>query len=85
LGGAHKDLLVDLASPIIHILTANGVPNPEDAVEVLGSPGNGTRLFALIPSERAKGVLEEELMRITGTSTSHGWRSGSWTKPKVWR
>ena len=56
----------DLASAIIHILTANGVPNPEDAVEVLGSPGHGTQLFALIPSARAKVVLEEKLMRITG-------------------
>ena len=56
----------DLASAIIYILTANDVPNPKDAVEVLGSPGNGTRLFALIPSQRSKMVLEEELMKITG-------------------
>ena len=56
----------DVALAIIHILTANGVPNPEDAVEVLGSPGNGTRLFALIPSERAKSAIEGELMSITG-------------------
>jgi hypothetical protein len=55
-----------LASAIIHILTANGVPNPEDAVEVLGAPGNGTRLFALIPSERTKAALGEELMAVTG-------------------
>ncbi len=56
----------DLASAIIHILEANGVPHPEDAVEVLGSPGDGTRLFVLIPSERARVAMEEELMRITG-------------------
>jgi hypothetical protein len=56
----------DLASAINHILTANAVPNPEDAVQVLGSPGNGTRLFVLIPSERAKVALEEVLMSITG-------------------
>jgi hypothetical protein len=56
----------DLAKALIHILEANGVPDPEDAVEVLGSPGNGTRLFVLVPSERAKVVLEEELMSITG-------------------
>ena len=56
----------NLASAIIHILTANGVPKPEDAVEILGSPGNGTRLFALIPSERAKAALGEELMAVTG-------------------
>ena len=56
----------DLASAIIHILEASGVPDPEDAVEVLGGPGNGTRLFALVPSERANVALEEVLMRITG-------------------
>jgi len=56
----------DLASAITHILSANAVPNAEDAVQVLGTPGNGTRLFAVIPSERAKTALEEVLMSITG-------------------
>jgi hypothetical protein len=57
----------DLSSALSHILQANGgVPDPEDAVEVLGSPGNGTRLFVLIPSERARVALEEKLMSITG-------------------
>ncbi len=56
----------DLASALVHILEANGVPDPVDAVEVLGSPGNGTHLFVLIPSERAKVALEEVLMSITG-------------------
>ncbi len=56
----------DLASALVHILQVNSVPDPEDAVEVLGSPGNGTRLFVLIPSERARAVLEEELMAVTG-------------------
>jgi hypothetical protein len=56
----------DLASAFSHILQANGVPDPEDAVEALGSQGNGTRLFVLIPSERAKVALEEKLMSITG-------------------
>ena len=56
----------ELASALVHILEANGVPDPEDAVEVLGSPGNGARLFVLIASERAKVALGEELMRVTG-------------------
>ena len=56
----------DLSSALIHILEANGVPDPEDAVEVLGSPGNGAHLFVVIPSPRAKGVLVEKLMRIAG-------------------
>ena len=56
----------DLASALIHILEAKGVPDPEDAVEVLGSPGNGTHLFVVIPSERGKAALEAELMNITG-------------------
>jgi hypothetical protein len=56
----------DLASALVRILAANCVLDPEDAVEVLGSPGNGTRLFVLVPSERAKAVLAEELMGITG-------------------
>ena len=56
----------DLAKALIHILEASGVSNPQDAVEVLGSPGNGTHLFVLIPSERAKAVLDAELMNITG-------------------
>ncbi len=56
----------DLVLAINHILAANAVPSPADAVQVLGSPGNGTRLFALIPSERAKSALEGVLMSITG-------------------
>jgi hypothetical protein len=56
----------DLASALTRILEANGVPDPKDAVEVLASPGNGTHLFVLIPSERAKAALEAELMNITG-------------------
>ena len=45
---------------------AKGVPNAKDAVEVLGAPGNGTRLFVIVPSERAKAALAEELLGITG-------------------
>lgn len=56
----------DLASALIRILEANGVPDAEDAVQVLGSPGNGILLFVVIPSQRAKVVLMEKLMRITG-------------------
>ena len=56
----------DVSSAIIHILEASGVSHPRDAVEVLASPGNGTHLFVLIPSERAKAALEAELMYITG-------------------
>jgi hypothetical protein len=56
----------ELASALIHILEASGVPDPEDAVEVLGSPGNGARLFVVVPSQRAKGVLAEKLMTVTG-------------------
>jgi hypothetical protein len=56
----------ELASALVQILEANAVPNPEDAVEVMVSPGNGARLFVLIPSERAKVALQEELMGITG-------------------
>jgi len=56
----------DLASAINYILISNAVPNPKEAVQVLGSSGNGTRLFAVIPSERAKGALEGVLMRVTG-------------------
>jgi hypothetical protein len=56
----------DLSSAIIHILEASGVSHPRDAVEVLGSPGNGVHLFVVIPSQRAKVVLAEKLMRITG-------------------
>jgi len=56
----------DLASAINRILSANAVPSPEDAVQVLAAPGNGTRLFAVIPAARAKFALEEVLMRITG-------------------
>jgi hypothetical protein len=56
----------DLSSAVIHILEVKGVANPRDAVEVLGSPGNGVRLFLIIPSERAKLALAEELMRVTG-------------------
>jgi len=42
------------------------VASPGDAVEVLGSPGDGARLFALVPSERAKLALADDLMKITG-------------------
>jgi hypothetical protein len=56
----------DLALALIHILAANGVPDFVDAVEVLGSPGNGVRLFGLILSERAKAALGEKLMAVTG-------------------
>jgi hypothetical protein len=56
----------DLASALIHILEINGVLHPADAVEVLGSPGNGTRLFVVVPSHRAKVVLAEKLMKVTG-------------------
>ena len=56
----------DLASALIHILEAKGVSHPQDAVAVLGSPGNGTRLFVVIPSQRAKVALMEKLMRIAG-------------------
>src|SRR4030095_6941969 len=56
----------ELASAILRILEVNGVPDPEDAVEVLGSPGNGIHLFVLIPSERAQVALGEDLMGITG-------------------
>ena len=56
----------DLASAITRILLANAVPSPEDAVQVLAAPGNGTRLFAVIPTARAKLALEQVLMRITG-------------------
>jgi hypothetical protein len=56
----------DLSSAVVHILEGKGVANPRDAVEVLGSPGNGVRLFLVIPSERAKLALADELMRITG-------------------
>jgi hypothetical protein len=56
----------DLSSAVIHILQVKGVVNPRDAVEVLGSPGNGVRLFLIIPAERAKLALADELMRVTG-------------------
>lgn len=56
----------DLVSAINRILSANAVPSPEDAVQVLAAPGNGTRLFAVIPAARAKFALEEVLMRVTG-------------------
>ena len=75
----------DLASALIHILEANGVPHPENAVEVLGSPGNGTQLFVVIPSERAKVALVEKLMKITSIDIAPLATSGYWTKPKVWR
>ena len=55
-----------LTSAIIRVLEAKGVPDPKDAVEVLGSPGNGTRLFVIVPSERARVALGEELLGITG-------------------
>jgi hypothetical protein len=56
----------ELVAALVHILVANDVPDPQDAVEVLWSPGNGTRLFVIIPNERAKAALGEDLMRITG-------------------
>ena len=56
----------NLTSAIIQVLEAKGVPDPKDAVEVLGSPGNGTRLFVIVPSDRAKVALGEELLGITG-------------------
>ena len=56
----------ELVSALTHILETNGVPDPQDAIEVMVSPGNGTRLFLLIPNERAKAALGEELMKITG-------------------
>ena len=56
----------ELVSAVTHILETNGVPHPQDAVEVMVSPGNGRRLFLLIPNERAKAALGEELMKITG-------------------
>ena len=56
----------DLALALVHILEASAVPNPEDAVEVMVSPGNGVRLFVLIPSEQAKMALGEKLMGVTG-------------------
>ena len=56
----------DLALAIRHVMVANAVPDPDDAVQVLSTPGNGTRWFAIIPSGRAKAALEAILMRITG-------------------
>ena len=56
----------NLASAIVRVLEAKGVPDAKEAVEVLGAPGNGTRLFVIVPSERAKVALAEELLEITG-------------------
>jgi hypothetical protein len=56
----------ELAAAIIHILAVNGMADPEDAVQVLGSPVDSNQLFAVIPSDRAKVVLEDVLMRVTG-------------------
>jgi hypothetical protein len=56
----------ELVAALVHILAANDVPDPRDAVEVLWSPGNGTRLFVLIANEQAKAALGKDLMRITG-------------------
>ena len=56
----------DLALAISHILSANAVPDPLDAVQVLSAPGNGTRFFAIIASEQAGYALEEVLARLTG-------------------
>ena len=56
----------DLSSAVIHILELKGVANPRDAVEVLGSPGNGVRLFLDYSGGTSQLALADELMRITG-------------------
>jgi len=56
----------DLSSALIQILEARGVASPEDAVEVLGSPDDGVRLFVLVPSKRARAALADDLMKVTG-------------------
>jgi len=56
----------DLSSALIHLLEAKGVADPSNAVEVLGSPTYVLAVLVLIPAERAKLALEEELMRVTG-------------------
>jgi len=56
----------ELAAAIIHILAVKGVADPEDGVQVLGSPVDSNQLFAVIPTGRAKVALEDVLMRVTG-------------------
>ena len=56
----------ELSTAIVRLLQRNGIASPESAVEILGPPHYTVRLFGIILSERAKPVLTEELMQITG-------------------
>jgi hypothetical protein len=57
----------DLSSALIHLLEAKGVVDPTTAVQVLGSPTYGLEVLVVIPADRARLALGEELMRATGS------------------
>jgi hypothetical protein len=57
----------ELHSAIAKLLEATGVSEPSTAIEVLTTPNYGEKLFAVIPSERARPILIEKLMPITGS------------------
>jgi hypothetical protein len=47
-------------------LNAKGVADPRNAVQVLGAQTYGLDVLVLIPAERARLALGDELMRVTG-------------------
>jgi hypothetical protein len=55
-----------VSSALTRILAAKGVADPNGAVEVRATRGDGPRLFLVIASARANLSLGEELARITG-------------------
>ena len=55
-----------VSSALTRMLAAKGVADPNGAVEVRATRGDGPRLFLLIASARANLSLGEELTRITG-------------------
>ncbi len=62
----HTSTREQVSSALTRMLAAKGIADPNDAVEVRATRGDGPRLFLVIASARANLSLGEELTRITG-------------------
>jgi hypothetical protein len=55
-----------VSSALTRVLAAKGIADPNDAVEVRATRGDGPGLFLVIASARANLSLGQELTRLTG-------------------
>jgi hypothetical protein len=55
-----------LSAALKTILRVNGVARVNTALEVIEGPNYGIRLFVVIPSQRARGVLSDKLKILIG-------------------